>query len=51
MLGTLRAEFPALAITAHYLGHTRAWEARGQGGRPWLVMSDNLGWFRAALRR
>lgn len=51
VLGTLRAEFPALAITAHYLGHTRAWEARGQGGRPWLVMSDNLGWFRAALRR
>jgi hypothetical protein len=46
----LRAEFPTLRITTSYYGTGRAWLARGPNGRPWLVISDDLAWFRAALR-
>lgn len=46
----LRAEFPDMRITTSYYGTGRAWVARGKNGRPWLVLSDNLTWFRTALR-
>lgn len=46
----LRAEFPDMRITTSYYGTGRAWVARGKTGRPWLVLSDDLAWFRAKLR-
>lgn len=49
-LTALRAEFPTVCITTSYYGTGRAWLARGPNGRPWLVISDDLSWFRAALR-
>jgi hypothetical protein len=49
-LDSLRAEFPAMRITSSYYGTGRAWLARGANGRPWLVISDDLVWFRARLR-
>ena len=46
----LRAEFPSMHITIDFYGHTRAWVAHGQNGHPWLVMSNDLSRFRAAVR-
>jgi hypothetical protein len=48
-LRDLRAEHPRLTITTGFYGATRVWEARGDNGHPWLVTSDNLTRFRAAL--
>jgi hypothetical protein len=49
-LVSLQAEFPAFTITNSFYGHTRAWVAQGHNGHPWLVMSNDLRRFRAALR-
>jgi hypothetical protein len=46
----LRAEFPGMDIASSYYGTGRAWLARGENGRPWLVMSDDLARFRAMLQ-
>jgi hypothetical protein len=46
----LRGEFPTMKITTSYYGTGRAWLGRGIDGHPWLVISDNLARFRAALR-
>ena len=48
-LRDLRAEHPGLTITTGFYGPTRVWEARGENGHPWLVASDDLARFRAAL--
>jgi len=37
-------------IASSYYGTGRAWLARGENGRPWLVMSDDLARFRAMLQ-
>lgn len=37
-------------IASSYHGTGRAWLARGENGRPWLVMSDDLARFRAMLQ-
>jgi hypothetical protein len=49
-LTDLRAEFSGMHITADFFGTGRAWVAQGNNGHPWLVMSDDLARFRAALR-
>lgn len=51
LLAGLRGEFPDLHITSSFYGPARVWEARGPGGRPWLVASDDADRFRAALRK
>jgi hypothetical protein len=48
-LRQLQTEFPQLAITSEICGPARVWVARGEGGHPWLVLSSDLGRFRAAL--
>jgi hypothetical protein len=49
-LRRLRADYPQLTITAEMYGRTRVWVARGgDGHHPWLVLSSDLGRFRAAL--
>jgi hypothetical protein len=47
----LQAEYPHLRISTEIYGRARVWVARGQGGHPWLVASDDLNRFRDALRQ
>ncbi|HUZ39289.1 MAG TPA: hypothetical protein VMV17_23445 [Streptosporangiaceae bacterium] len=48
-LTRLRAEHPHLAISIEHYGGARAWVARGREGSPWVIISDDLDRFRAAL--
>lgn len=49
-LRTLEADHPHLHFWTDTLWEdTRVWFAQGRNGRPWLVMSDDLGRFRARL--
>jgi len=49
-LWRLQADYPQMTITTDFYGHTRVWVARGADGQhPWLVLSSDLGRFRAAL--
>jgi len=49
-LRRLRADYPQMTITTGFCGRTRVWMARGENGQhPWLVLSSDLGRFRAAL--
>ena len=49
-LRDLRSEYPHLHIGTEFFGRTQVWVARGEGGHPWLVASDDLTRFRNALR-
>ena len=48
-LAELRAEYPDLTIGIESAHGSRVWVAQGKNGRPWLVLSSDLGRFRAAL--
>ena len=49
-LRRLQADYPQMMITAEVCGSTKVWVARGgDGHHPWLVLSSDLGRFRAAL--
>jgi hypothetical protein len=49
-LRRLQADYPQLVISTEFCGRTWVWVARGADGhRPWLVLSSDLGRFRAAL--
>lgn len=48
-LRDLRDTYPQLHIGTEFYGTARVWVARGTNGHPWLVASDDLTRFRAAL--
>jgi hypothetical protein len=49
-LHQLVAEYPQLEFWTDLGGYgARVWYARGRDGHPWLVMSDDLARFRAAI--
>ncbi len=51
-LRQLQADYPHMEFWTGVMGEDgRAWYGRGREGSPWLVMSDDLDRFRAAVGR
>jgi hypothetical protein len=50
-LRDLQADFPHLDISIEFLATHRAWSARRNGRKPWLVLSTDLHSFRRTLDR
>ncbi len=49
LINHLRAAHPHLELWTGSRGTGRTWFARGKDGHPWLIASDDLDRFRAAL--